>query len=313
MKTFLVVNPNSANRQTGKRWVETRAAIKRSLGNFGEEFTSEPMHATRIASDAIKDGYDCIVAAGGDGTLNEVVNGFFEGGKPINPAAVLGVIPLGTGGDFRRTYGWGLDLRSSLARLEGDGTVPMDLGLLEYTANSGESATRLFANVCSFGVSGLVDREVNRTSKMFGGRVSFLVGTAKALLKYKDQSVQLAIDEQPAEEARITTLAVANGRYFGGGMCVAPEAIPSDGFFDVTLWSGYALGDFILKAKALYDGSHVKLPGTRTFRCRRLSASSPQEVLLDVDGEQPGRLPGRMSILPGAIRLKVGDESSPRS
>src|SRR5260370_37294068 len=95
-------------------------------------------------------------------------------------------------------------------------------------------------------------------------------------------------------------------------MCVAPEAIPSDGFFDVTVWTGYALGDFILKAKALYDGSHVKLPGTRTFRCRSLSASSAQEDLLDVDEEQPGRLPCRMSILPGPTRLKVAHENSRR-
>jgi YegS/Rv2252/BmrU family lipid kinase len=313
MKTFVVINPQSANRQTGRRWAQTRAELRRTLGNFGEEFTTEPMHATEIAAHAIKEGYDRIVAAGGDGTLNEVVNGFFEGGKPINPGAVLGVIPLGTGGDFRRTFGWGLDLKSSLARLEGSGTVPMDLGLLEYTAHSGEQASRLFANVCSFGVSGLVDREVNQTSKMFGGRLCFLLGTAKALLKYKDQSVELAIDDQPAQEIRITTVAVANGRYFGGGMCVAPQAVPSDGFFDVTLWSGYAFADFILKAKALYDGSHVKLSGTRCLKCRRLTAASKQEVLLDVDGEQPGRLPCRLSILPGAIRLQVGGDRTPMS
>jgi len=242
-----------------------------------------------------------------------VVNGFFEGGKPINPEAVLGVIPLGTGGDFRRTFGWSVDLKSSLARLECTDAVPMDLGMLEYTAHSGEQATRLFANVCSFGVSGLVDREVNQTSKMLGGRLSFLIGTTKALLKYKDQTVELTVDDQPPEETKITTLAVANGRYFGGGMCVAPDAAPSDGFFDVTVWAGYALGDFIFKAKALYDGSHVNLPGTRCFKCRRLSAASGQEVLLDVDGEQPGRLPCRLTILPGAIRLKAGNQRSVRS
>lgn len=93
-------------------------------------------------------------------------------------------------------------------------------------------------------------------------------------------------------------------------MCVAPEAAPSDGLFDVTLWSGYGLGDFILKAKALYDGSHVKLPGTRCFKCRKLAASSQEEVLLDVDGEQPGRLPCKLSILPGALRLKVAADGA---
>ena len=103
----------------------------------------------------------------------------------------------------------------------------------------------------------------------------------------------------------VTTLAVANGRYFGGGMCVAPQADPSDGLFDITIWTGYGLTDFALKSKAIYDGSHVKLPGTRTMRCKKLRAESAEEVLLDVDGEQPGRLPCAMTLLPAAIQLKV--------
>lgn len=308
MKSFLVVNPRSANRQTGKRWLQTRAELRRALGEFGEEFTERPMHAAQITARALKDGYECIVAAGGDGTLNEVVNGFFEGGKPINPSAALGVLPLGTGGDFRRTFGWPVDLRSSLARLRGSRAVPMDLGLLEYTSHSGEPATRLFANVCSFGASGVVDREVNQRSKLLGGRLSFILGTTAALMKYKDQAVELTVDDGAPESTRITTVAVANGRYFGGGMCVAPEASPSDGLFDVTIWSGYGLADFVLKAKALYNGSHVKLKGTRCFKCRTLSATSRAEVLLDVDGEQPGRLPCRVSVLPGAVRLRVADD-----
>jgi len=308
MKTFVVVNPRSANRQTGKRWLQTRAELRRALGEFGEEFTAGPMHATQITARALKDGYGCIVAAGGDGTLNEVVNGFFEGGKPINPTAVLAVLPLGTGGDFRRTFGWPVDIRSSLARLRGNSTVPMDLGLLEYTAHSGEPATRIFANVCSFGASGVVDREVNQRSKLLGGRLSFILGTTAALMKYRDQTVELTVDDRAPETLRITTVSVANCRYFGGGMCVAPEASPCDGVFDVTIWSGYTLADFVLKTKALYNGSHVKLKGTRCFKCRSLSAASTEEVLLDVDGEQPGRLPCRLSVLAGAVRLRVADD-----
>jgi len=305
MKTFLVVNPNSANGQTGKRWLEISAVLRREIGEFGHAFTSEPMEAVSLASRAIRDGYESIVAVGGDGTVNEVVNGFFDNGKTINPKAALGLIPRGTGVDFRRTFEWKADLSSAINRLKGDRTAPLDVGVLEYTTHSGDTATRHFVNICSFGASGLVDRKVNETTKLFGGKASFMLGTLKALLQYKDQRICLGVDGQEEEELDATTVAVANGKYFGGGMCVAPGAVPHDGLFDVTVWSGYGFSDFILKAKSLYDGSHVKLTGTRCLRCKTLTATSEDEVLLDVDGEQPGRLPCRLTILPAAIRLKI--------
>lgn len=307
MKTFLVVNPRSANGQTGRRWLELSARVGRALGDFGVAFTEGPMDAVRLARRAIEEGYECVVAAGGDGTINEVVNGFFQDGVVINSKAVLGVIPLGTGGDFRRTFGWGLDLDASLERLRGGRTAPLDVGRLEFTAHSGERAERYFVNVCSFGVSGLVDKMVNESSKRLGGKLSFMLGSLKALLQYADRRVQVSVDGGPPEEMKVTTLAVANGKFFGGGMKVAPDADPSDGLFDITLWSGYGLADFVFKSKMVYSGAHVKMKGTRTFRCRTLAAEShnQEEVLLDVDGEQPGRLPCRMTLLPSAIRLMV--------
>lgn len=310
MKAFFVVNPASANGQTGRQWLKISAELRRTLGDFGHAFTSAPMEAMHLTSGAIRDGHDCIVAVGGDGTLNEVVNGFFENGQAINPDAAVGIVPRGTGGDFRRTFGWGAELASAVGRLAQAGTAPLDVGKVEYTDHSGRPATRYFANICSFGASGLVDRKVNETTKLLGGKASFILGTVKALTSFKDQTVRLAADDGAPEQLQVTTVAVANGKYFGGGMCVAPEALPSDGWFDVTVWSGYGFSDFILKAKSLYDGSHVKLPGTRCFRCRTLTATSRQEVLLDVDGEQPGRLPCRLSILPSAIRLKIAGKPS---
>jgi YegS/Rv2252/BmrU family lipid kinase len=305
MKTFLVVNPKSANGQTGKQWPELNARVGEALGAFGHAFTERPMDAARLSRQALRDGYECIVAVGGDGTINEVINGFFDGDVAVNPRAALGVLPRGTGGDFRRTFGWSAELPEALARLKAASTRPLDVGRLEYKDAQGQSALRHFVNICSFGVSGQVDQEVNRSSKALGGKLSFMLGSVRALLKYSDRRVRIALDDQPFEEVKVTTLAVANGRYFGGGMCVAPDADPSDGTFDVTLWTGYGLSDFALKSKAIYDGSHVKFPGTRRMRCKRLRAESNEEVLLDVDGEQPGRLPCAMSILPAAVQLKV--------
>lgn len=308
MKTFLVVNPQSANGQTGKRWAELSAEIGKGLGEFGHGFTEKPMDASRMAREAIHQGYECIVAVGGDGTINEVVNGFFEGGRAINPQAALGLIARGTGGDFRRTFGWSVDVPSAVERLRSDQTRPFDVGQVDYVDHEGKPATRYFANIASFGVSGLVVKKVNESSKALGGKLTFMMGSVRALLQYKDQPVRITLDDRPAEEVAITTLAVANGQFFGGGMKVAPDADTSDGIFHVTIWSGYGLSDFALKQGGIYSGVHVKWKGTRVLQGRQLQAdpvNQGAEILLDVDGEQPGRLPCRMQILPSAIRLKV--------
>jgi YegS/Rv2252/BmrU family lipid kinase len=305
MKTFFVVNPKSANGATGRRWGELAAQIARTLSDFGVEFTKGPMDAAHLARQAVKAGYDCVVAVGGDGTINEVVNGFFEGDKVLNPAVALGVLPRGTGGDFRKTFGWNLDFDAAVRRLKSPDTRPFDVGRLDFVGHDGSKQVRYFANICSFGVSGLVDDEVNRTSKALGGKLSFMWGSLKALTKYKDQVVNVSFDGRPTEALAITTLAVANGKFFGGGMKVAPEADVSDGLFDVTIWSGYGLTDFVLKSAAVYSGHHVKWKGTRTLRCREVVADSQEKVLIDCDGEQPGSLPCKMTILPAAIRLKA--------
>ena len=304
MRTFLVVNPRSANGDTGRRWPDISAAVSKSVGEVGSAFTDAPWHAVALTAGALQAGYRCIVAVGGDGTLNEVVNGFFQvkGGPPAD--ASLAVIPRGTGGDFRRTFGWSGDLRAACARIRSEETRALDVGRLSFFGADGRAAQSYFVNVASFGVSGQVDREVNRASKGLGGKATFFLASVKAMWRYRDQAVRLRADGGAWQEERITTVAVANGQYFGGGMRVAPSADPSDGIFDVTVWSGYSLVDFALKSRRIYSGTHVQLPGTRTFRARVLEAESDEEVLLDVDGEQPGRLPLRIEVLPGALRLK---------
>jgi YegS/Rv2252/BmrU family lipid kinase len=305
MKTFFVVNPKSANGETGKRWVEIEARLKRSLGEMSFGFTERAMHADSLARQALKEGFDTVVAVGGDGTINETLNGFFEGGKPVNPHAALGVVPRGTGGDFKRSFGWDGALEPAVERLRRDASVPFDVGLLEYTDARGARRERYFANIASFGASGVVDQEVNRSSKALGGKLSFMWGSVKALARYSDKPVRIRIDGGQWQRMDITTVAVANGKYFGGGMMVAPTAEPSDGVFDVTVWSGYSLMDFALKQQGIYSGRHVAWKGTKCLRAKVLEAESDEDVLIDCDGEQPGRLPCKMTVLPGAVRLKT--------
>lgn len=303
-KVVFVVNPRSAGGVTGRQWRSIGARFRERLGDFGELFTARPMDAVLLARRALQDGADVVVAVGGDGTINEVANGFFgEDGRPVRPGAALGVLPQGTGGDFKRTFRWHEGLDATIARLAAGQERPLDVGRVTFTGPDGALHTRHFVNIASFGSSGLVDRYVNSASKVLGGKASFAIGSVRGLMAWKDRRCRLRFDGGEPEEMPITVVAVANGQYFGGGMWVAPEARTDDGVFDVTIWSGYGLMDFVTKGRMLYDGRHLELSGTTTRRARRVEADSDDEVLLDVDGEQPGRLPATFEILPAAMRI----------
>jgi YegS/Rv2252/BmrU family lipid kinase len=306
LKTFLVVNPMSAAGRTGKRFPEIAAAVRGGIGEFGHAFTTKGGEATELARKALRDGYERVVAVGGDGTINEVVNGFFEGGKAINPQGVLAVIPRGTGGDFRKTFGWSNELADAVKRLAGPDLAPLDVGELRFVDGQGRDAVRHFVNVASCGISGDVDDQVNKSSfkGLGGGKLSFKLASLKALLGYANKPVKVRFDDGAEERLdQLTCLAVGNGQYFGGGMWVCPKAQPDDGYFDVTIWERFGLSDFMFKQGAIYNGEHLKMDGVRTTRARKVSATSDAEVLLDVDGEQPGRLPATWQVLPAAIRV----------
>ena len=303
-RSLVIVNPASAAGATGRRWEWISRLLRSSLGEFEHVATRKPGEATALARAALREGVEMVVCVGGDGTLNEVVGGFFDGCAPIAPQAVLGVIALGTGSDFGRTIAQ-TDLESACARLGGRKTRTIDVGLVRFTGHDGAPATRIFINVASFGCSGLVAHLVSPRLKAVSGQLAFTLATLRALAVYRDQTVTLEFDAMPSRSLAITNCAFGNGRFFGAGMQVAPDAQLDNGEFDVTIWSGFGVMDFIRKRHTLYNGSHVREPGTQVLRTRRAIATSDSTVLLEVDGESAGRLPAQLEVLPGAIRLKV--------
>jgi len=306
-----VINPRSSGGRTAERWPLLSQELSTALGPFDTVFTDGPMAALRLTSTALKDGVDHIIAVGGDGTVNEVINGFFDKGRPINPQAVLSVITSGTGSDFRRTFGSPEELKAQVHRaVEGEAHA-IDLGLLTYRDDAtGEDKKRYFDNVASFGLSGVADKAVNQLTfaKNFGGKFAFQWGTFKALLSYRGQRIRLRVDDQFDEELDINTVAVCNGCYFGGGMKIAPEAKPDDGLFDIIVVRKASLFQFMKGFPALYKGRHLE--NTRfvfMLRGRKITAEPvdpADEILIDVDGEAPGRLPATFEIVPRAILLK---------
>lgn len=305
-RVVFIVNPQSRGGATGRAWPALGTKLREMVGDFGTYFTRKPMEATELTRYALERGADVVVAVGGDGTTNEVVNGFFdEKGGLVRPGAALAVLPRGTGSDFLRSFTIDSGVEATAARLAWGKPRPFDVGRVHFHDLEGRPLTRHFANVASFGISGVIDGYVNQMRKSLGGKLSFILGSIKGLATYRDSLCRFRLDDGPWEEVSLTCLAIANGQYFGGGMKVAPEARTDDGIFDVTLWQGYGLGDFVLKGKKLYDGSHVALSGTRTYKARRVEATCEEDCLLDVDGEAPGRLPATFEILPSAINLIV--------
>lgn len=301
--TFVVVNPASAAGATGRRWDSIARALRRELGPFEHAITEGPRHATALTRRALEDGFRRIVAVGGDGTLSEIANGFFAGRRPRARDAILGVIPRGTGSDLARTLGIESVLDIACARLARGTTRVIDVGYASFLDHHGRTTERVVLNAASFGCGGAVAAAVGTRAKRLGGRLAFMLTTARTLLRYRDQTVSVRIDDGALETLTITCCAVCNGRFFGGGMHVAPEASLDDGRLDVTVWQGFGLRDFIVKRRALYDGTHVHDPGTRTHRAARLYATSDERVPLEIDGEAAGTLPATFEIIPAALRV----------
>jgi YegS/Rv2252/BmrU family lipid kinase len=272
--------------------------------------TTAQGHATALARDALLAGGERIVAVGGDGTFGEVASGFFDAGRPLAPMAELGLLPVGTGCVLPRSIGLAPGIERACAQFGHDGARAIDVGHVAFADHNGRNAERIFLNVASFGCGGAVSAAVARAGgrpggKRLGGRLTFLLASAGVLAGYRDLPVQVSVDDGTPEELLVTNYAVCNARYFGGGMQVAPDAQLDDGLFDVTVWAGYGLTDFLLRQRRLYDGRHIEDSRTRRLRGRCISARSNLKVLLDVDGENPGTLPARIELLPGALRLKT--------
>lgn len=302
-KTVFVVNPHAGNGSTGKAWPRIQARAAEFLGPCEACLTGGPEDATRMTREHLLAGADRIICVGGDGTLNEVVNGFFDANGPLRTDAVLGFVPNGTGCDFRRTTPIPAGLEASLATLREGFTRTIDLGRIRYRDPAGGLRTRYFHNIASFGLGGEVVDRVNRTNKACGPFVTFIAATLMTLFAYGRKRVRLRVDGGDERTVDILNVAVANGRYHGGGMLVAPDAVTDDGLFHVTVIGAMNIPTVFWHLPKLYLGGIEGVRQVSVQTGRTVVADSDQRVLLDVDGEQPGTLPAEFAIVPQAITM----------
>ncbi len=303
-KIALVVNPVSANGATAKRWPEVEALFQEADVEFSYSFTEAPEHATDITRTYLQQGYDLIISVGGDGTANEVVNGFFSEGQLINPQAAVAFMSTGTGRDLGRTIGTPPSINEAVQHILKSSVRPVDVGRVTFTNNRGAEEVRYFINVAGLGLDGDTVARVNRTSKALGGFVSFLWGTLVSLMLYKNKKMTITVDGAEICSEPVTVVVIGNGRYFGGGMCVAPQAVVDDGLFDIVILRGLSKLALLVNLPKVYCGKHLNHPRIESLRGQNITVSSTDEALLDLDGEQPGCAPVTVELLPTALNLK---------
>jgi diacylglycerol kinase (ATP) len=267
-------------------------------------FLSErPGDLTALARGAADEGSQLLVVVGGDGTVNEVVNGIVG-----RESVELAVIPRGTGWDFVRTYGIPHRLEEALKVARDGRTRHIDVGRGSFRSWQGEAAERYFANIASAGMSGAIAKRANETSKALGGKVSYFWATLAVFSRWQTSELTVTIGDE-TRTARMHDVVVANGRYFGGGMMICPEAAPDDGVFDVLLIGDLTKRDLLLTLPKTYRGRHLPHPKAELLRGPAVAIEAGEPLPVELDGEQPGTTPARFEIVRRAVRLRVPPSS----
>jgi YegS/Rv2252/BmrU family lipid kinase len=253
-----------------------------------------------LAERAARDGADLVVAVGGDGTLNETVNGLMRAGAETE----LATIPLGTGMDFGRTYGIPTNFDDAVRTALDGRTRTIDVGRVSYRTWAGADEERYVVNVGSVGMSAAVAQRANGMSKALGGKATFFYALVRVFLAWQNSVIDVELDGEH-RSARMHDVIVANGQYHGGAMWLAPEASPDDGLFDVLMIGDVTKLDFATTAPKLYRGKHIGHPKIDLARARVVSVDGAETLPIELDGEQVGTTPARFEIVPGALRVRV--------
>jgi YegS/Rv2252/BmrU family lipid kinase len=295
----------------GKQWDEIRSHARDLIGPFGHIMTQQAGEAGLMTRKALSRGAETIIGVGGDGTLNEILNGFITQEGQLFKKASLGYIPIGTGCDLVKTLHIPKSTRKALELIRKGYVKLLDVGRIRFMDHRGEPVCRFFHNIASFGLGGEVDERVNRTTKAFGGFISFFWSLVISVLLYQKKRIHLVIDDSFDMQVSVWNIAVANGQYHGGGMWVAPDAVMDDGLFQVTVIGDLSLPEVFLNLPKLYNGTLFSLKKVQTLSGRHVEARSESRVLLDVDGEQPGRLPASIDVIPRILPFVTAEETGP--
>ena len=305
-RTHVILNPASSAGSTGRRRAGILAAVERHLGRgFSLFVTSGPGEATDSARKASLRGVELIVAIGGDGTVQEVVNGLFEAGFPREPRPQLGIINTGTGHGFAQSLGLPKELDAQCAVIALGASRKIDIGRVLYASAGGHPVERYFVNECQAGIGGRVVQKVQTGHKRLGGFLAFGLAALTTALSYPNRVLRFSVDDGPEETGAFIGIVAANGNAMAGGMRLAPGAAVDDGRLDILFMHGQSLRGRLRDFPKIYSGTHLASPKFRCIRAKSISLFSEEPVSFEADGEFLGHLPCRIEILPSALEVRA--------
>ncbi|TAL71065.1 MAG: diacylglycerol kinase family lipid kinase [Bacteroidetes bacterium] len=303
-KFFVIINPNAGKKKAQKDWIILSNLLTNNGFKYEFSFTGGRLDAYNLALNAIVNGTRDIIAIGGDGTFNEIVNAIITQKICTSTDITLGLFGIGTGNDWCRTLKIHCDYNNALEIVKAGKTFLQDVGLA-YFQNNGTNSSRYFANVAGMGFDAAVakkvndDKDSNRTGKLL-----YLKNLFTSLLKSEFVNCEIKIDDEKIN-AEIFSMCVGIGKYNGGGMMQLPNAVADDGLLDITLIKTISKFDVIKQTKNLYNGTFIKHPSVSLYQGKKVEIKSDTPIHLELDGEYVGHSPFSFEILPKALKVFI--------
>ncbi|AQX72859.1 diacylglycerol/lipid kinase family protein [Dehalococcoides mccartyi] len=299
MVAKVIVNPVAGARSTEQKWPHI-SRLMRDMGfSYDFQYTESQGHAIEIARTAALNGYPYLVAVGGDGTINEVVNGILTASQ--DQKTLMGVVDTGTGNDFVRSLGLDGNYLHSCQHLLSPKHTQVDAGLVTFQKD-GRKVSRFFVNGAGVGFDAEVAAATEHMPKVLGGTIPFVMALAKTLVGYRNKTIDIRLDADDYTR-RVLSVIVANGSYFGGGMKIAPSALITDSRFDVITLGDVNKLEILQTFPKIYKGTHITHPKVKTEHAHFVSITSGEGLYLQADGELLGKTPATFEVLPQALTM----------
>lgn len=299
---LVIVNPNAGSGKGKKDWEKISTLLDKYKLTHTVKFTERKGHAIICSREGIEAGFRKIISVGGDGTLNEIVNGAFLNNCCSTNEISLATIPVGTGNDWGRMFGISHDYETAVSIIRDNKQMKHDIGLVSFY-NGQEKSSRYFINIAGLGFESMVVMRTNiPKEKGRTGKAIYFYNLLASLLSYNNTRAEVTIDERKIESS-VFSINIGNGRYCGGGMRQTPDARPDDGIFDVTIINGIGKLEIIRNLKILYDGTILSHPKIEGYKCKSIKVTSDSPIYSEADGESLGHTPLEFSIIPSIINI----------